>query len=153
MRGLEDLIACTGQWKGSYQLWLSPGADANVSPSAATVLPVVKGKFVRFDYTWMWEGELQEGSLLIGYEAGSGSVTAVWIDGWHNGNRFMICHGKIRGDAIDVLGSYPAPSGPDWGWRTVIMPGGPDSLHMTMYNITPEAKEALAVDVRYTPVG
>ncbi len=153
MSGLQDLIACTGQWKGNYQLWLMPETDANQSPSAATVLPVVKGKFARLDYTWMWEGELQEGSLLIGYETQTGSVTAVWIDAWHNGNKFMICHGKMRDGAIDVLGSYPAPSGPDWGWRTVIKPGGPDSLRLTMYNVTPEGKEALAVDVRYTPVG
>ena len=152
MSGFEDLIACTGQWRGTYHLWETPGTDADRSPSSATVLPVVKGKFVRFDYTWVWEKEIQEGSLLIGYEVQTGLVTAVWADSWHNGNKFMICHGEVRAEAIDMLGSYPAPSGPDWGWRTIIETEGSDSLHLRMYNIPPEGQEALAVDVRYMRV-
>jgi len=43
-------------------------------------------------------------------------------------------------------GSYAAPPGPDWGWRTVIEIPDDDSFRMVMYNVSPEGKEELAVN-------
>jgi hypothetical protein len=53
------------------------------------------------------------------------------------------------GDSIDVRGSYAAPPGPNWGWRTVIETPDDDSLRIVMYNVSPEGKEDLAVDAVY----
>lgn len=123
---------------------------AEESQSSMTVTPLLGGKFVRLDYTWAYQGAPQEGSLLVGFNPKSGEVTAHWIDGWHNGTRVMPCTGtSADGSSISVAGSYPAPPGPDWGWKTVIEPGE-NSLAVTMYNVWPEGKEELAVEMKYS---
>lgn len=79
------------------------------------------------------------------------SVTAVWVDSWHVGDKFMICRGVTEGDgAISVRGSYGVSSGPDWGWRTVVGRGDDGSFRMVMYNVSPDGKEELAVEAIYT---
>ena len=117
------------------------------------IIPMLGGKFARIDYTWEIDGEPQAGSLLFGYESKAGLVTAVFIDSWHNGEVMMVCKGSAGADgALSVSGFYPAPSGPDWGWRTVIEPGDNESFRPLMYNITPQGHEELAVEARYTRV-
>jgi hypothetical protein len=52
---------------------------------------------------------------------------------------------------IDVLGHFPAPPGPDWGWRTVIEASGDDAFRLAMYTIEPEGgEETLGFENRYT---
>jgi hypothetical protein len=109
---------------------------------------VAQGKFVRLDYSWGYEGQAQAGSYLFGYEKQRGAVTAVWIDSWHMGDKYMACEGTANG-VIDVRGSYAAPPGPDWGWRTVIEPEKEAAFRLLMYNISPEGEEALAVEAVY----
>jgi hypothetical protein len=64
----------------------------------------------------------------------------------------LICTGTSEVDGvIDVRGSYAAPPGPNWGWRTRI---GLDvdvdtMLYLTMFNVTPDGKEVLAVEGVY----
>lgn len=61
----------------------------------------------------------------------------------------MISTGKWSdGDPIDVRGSYPAPPGPDWGWRTKIE-ARTDRLLMEMLNVAPGGEEVLAVRADY----
>ena len=150
MPPLDSLIALAGNWKGAYCLWELPSEPAKESPSTASLVSLVGQKFVRIDYAWGYAGQPQEGSVLVGYEAKENLATTVWIDTWHMGDKFMICQGKMDGDgSIVVRGSYSVDSGPDWGWRTVLETRG-GSLHMVMYNVTPEGKEELAVEAEYT---
>lgn len=150
MGSLDPLIGLAGSWKGTNKLWLPPSEEPHESQSIASVIPVMGGRFVRIDYTWEFDNEPQEGSLLVGYDTKEDLVTAVWIDLWHMGHKFMACMGVAQGDGtIVVRGSYSAPPGPDWGWRTVIEPGNGDSFRMIMYNVSPEGKEELAVEATY----
>ena len=150
MTVIETMRNLAGSWQATYRLWMAPEAAPLKSLSDAVVSPMVNGKFVCIEYTWTADGNLVEGELFIGYEPEPQLVTAVWVDGWRNGNRFMICAGEIRSDgAISVLGSYPAPEGPDWGWRTVIEPGE-DGFSLRMYNIPPGGADLLAVEAVYT---
>jgi len=144
---LHSLFALSGTWTGTSRLWMSPSAPMRESSSVATITPVVRGRFVRIDYSWAIDGEAQEGMLLFGRDA-KDLVTGIWIDSWHMGDRFMICRGAAGGAAISVRGSYAAPSGPDWGWRIDVEPG--DGFRLVMYNLPPGGKEELAVEATYT---
>ena len=62
----------------------------------------------------------------------------------------MFCRGGLQPDGtLAVQGTYPAPTGPDWGWKIVLDPSLPDGLRMTMINISPDGEEALAVEAVY----
>jgi hypothetical protein len=51
------------------------------------------------------------------------------------------------GDAlVNSLGSYAAPTGPDWGWRIALRAESRDAFTLLMYCITPDGQEALAVE-------
>jgi hypothetical protein len=147
--GLESLTRIAGVWKGTYRLQ-DPAGGVQQSRSAASVTPVIGGKFVRLDYTWSYGGKAQEGSLLFGWEKKRRVVTTVWTDTWHMGEKFMTCQGAAaKNGAVAVRGSYAVSTGPDWGWRTVIEPGE-GSFRLVMYNQWPDGKEELAVEATYT---
>lgn len=143
-------MAYAGSWRGNNRLQ-DPHTNApDDSPATATITPILGSRFIRLDYTWAYQGSPQEGSLLIGYEAEAGVVTAHWIDTWHMGDKVMACRGNAsKSGEISVLGSYGAPPGPDWGWRIIIRPGEGRRLHVVMFNITPDGDEMLAVETEY----
>jgi hypothetical protein len=152
MSVLDGLAARAGRWRGTSVLQDPMNGIADSSESTATVAPVLGGRFVRVDYTWAYQGQPHEGSLLIGYEKKADTVTGHWIDSFHNGTRVMPLTGPATGDGtLSVRGSYPAPPGPDWGWRIDVMPDGPESLRIVHYNIWPEGKEEVAVEAQYRP--
>ena len=62
-------------------------------------------------------------------------------------------HGSIdSGNKISAKGSYEALEGPNWEWRTKILPKSFDAFTFEMYNILPDGTEALAVQVEYTRI-
>jgi hypothetical protein len=150
MSGLDFICSLSGSWRGDNRLWLPPHKLPFESQTTATVTPLLERRFVRLDYTWAFDGKAQEGSLLFGYETIKGLVSVAWIDSWHNGEKMVICQGKLADHgAIDVQGSYPAPPGPDWGWRTIVEPANADAFRLLMFNIPPMGKEELAVEAIY----
>lgn len=152
MHPLDPLRAAAGAWRATYQLRDPEHHLSADSESRAIVTPVLGGRFIRIDYTWSDKGKPQEGSLLAGYEAITGIVTVAWIDSWHNSDRIMVCTGRAEPDgALNVLGSYGAPPGPDWGWRTQVHAGA-DRLHIVMFNVHPDGREELAVNADYVRV-
>jgi hypothetical protein len=150
MEAFSRLIGLTGRWRGTYRLTVEPSEPARESTSTAIVAPVAGGRFARIDYVWGDHGAPQDGSILFGRDRERGVVTALWVDSFHMSDKVMTCEGALAGAGpLDVRGSYPAPPGPDWGWRTVFETAEEDSLRMIMYNVTPDAKEYLAVDAAY----
>jgi hypothetical protein len=144
---LEKLV---GEWVGTNRLWLSTEKAPHESNSTASVSRAAKGRFLAIQYSWAFEGEPQEGLLLVGCEKMQNVVKAAWIDSWHMSDKFMTCEGATdeRG-GVFFRGSYAAPPRPEWGWRTVIEPGDGKSFRMLVYNVSPEGKEALAVEAIY----
>jgi hypothetical protein len=144
-----------GEWTGTNLLrlsWLNP-SDFH-SPSQLTVAPAAQGKFLTFNYTWSHEDKAHAGLILLGYDTAQALATAAWVDSWHQSAKLFNCQGSIdAAGTVDLRGSYEAPPGPDWGWRIVITPGAAESLQITMYNITPEGEEDLAVQADYTRAG
>lgn len=149
MNVLERLAACAGPWRGTNRLQDPMNNLAEDSEGTATVASILGGRFVRLDYTWEYQGKLQEGSMLIGFDPKTETASAHWIDSWHMGRQAMACTGKESEGTLAVRGSYAAPPGPDWGWRIEITPGEGE-LRMVMYNIWPEGREDVAVEARYS---
>lgn len=148
-RKLEVLARLAGKWTGTNRLWLHPQAPVRESATTMAVAPAAQGRFLAFAYTWADEGKPQDGLLLIGGEGDE--VTGAWIDSWHMGTKLMLSRGAATTTgAVSIAGTYAAPPGPDWGWRTVIEPRGADTFRFAMYNITPGGEEALAVETIYT---
>jgi hypothetical protein len=141
----ELLETLAGRWKGTSTLVLPTLAPSgSISDSTATVGSAARGKFARIEHTWAYEGAPHEGVLLVGTEKKNDVGQAVWIDSWHQSEKFMLCEGRLDSSgAIDLIGHSPAPTGPDWGWRTAIRsrPGG---WELVMHNVSPEGEETLA---------
>jgi uncharacterized protein DUF1579 len=150
MSALDTLLKAAGRWRATYKL-RDPGNSLSAdSESTATVTSVLSGRFARIDYTWADKGKPQEGSLLVGWEKNSGVVTMSWVDTWHNSDRIMVSTGVAAADGgLDARGSYSAPPGPDWSWRTVLSVTD-DTLSMVMFNVSPEGQEDVAVEALYT---
>lgn len=137
-----------GNWTGTKELYLTGPPDPDgVSDSALVVAPVAKGKFISFAYTWEFKGTSHEGFLLVGGK--DGVATTAWVDSFHQSGSVMAFEGSIDEEGrANVLGSYEAPPGPDWGWRIEIAADG-EQLLIIMHNISPNGEEMLAVKATY----
>jgi hypothetical protein len=125
-----------GSWQGENRFRLMPTDEYRTSAATATV-SVTATHFVSIAYTWSDGQSPQEGLLLL---AGGGSeaepATAVWVDSWHTGRELMQFSGTVGDDGVLRLsGSYPAPTGPDWGWYIHLHPG--TGGRVTMHNAVP----------------
>lgn len=147
----EHLAAYVGTWTGTNYLYLSWEPDPlRQSRSDMTVSLKANRQFVAFEYTWSFEGEPQEGIILLGSDPASNAVQTVWTDSWHSTHVFMLSDGHSSDDGeVSVKGSYKVEGHPDWGWRTDIFPGE-DQIKIVMYNVSPEGVEELAVETVYT---
>lgn len=147
MNPIECLTSAQGRWCGPNTLQDPNTGKPEESPSTLTVTPMIGGRFVRLDYTWVHAGTPHEGSMIVGFEPKSGEVSVHWMDSWHMGRKAMNCTGTFAEGTISVRGSYAAPPGPDWGWRIDITPG--DVLRIRHTNLYPDGKEELAVEGVY----
>ena len=156
MSAPEHLVPLVGRWTGTTHLhlpWLPAPRDHSASESTAEVTLVVGGAFVSIAYAWTYEEHPQEGLLLLNHEAAHDVVHAVWMDTWHMRERPLYSAGTRQADgAIAVVGSYEAPPGPDWGWRTELTTEG-EGWRLVMHNVSPEGDASLAVDARYVRAG
>lgn len=152
---LSELQAkLVGEWAGNNLLhlsWLTP-SDFN-SAGQMSVQAIANGKCLTSKYTWSHEGTPHEGFLLLAHAATSGVTTAGWVDSWHQSGGVLTCQGSLHENGtIEVRGSYPAPPGPDWGWRITIAKRSDNELQMLMHNCAPDGTEDLAVQADYTRV-
>lgn len=146
---LEKLV---GKWRGINRLhtvWI-PENPVRETESRAIVELTARGRFLKIEYDWTFEESVQEGLILIGDEKDSDSIKAFWIDSWHLSDKFMVSEGfRDEDGAISVKGFYAVPDHPDWGWRTIIEPEKGDTFKITMFNVSPEGEEALAVEMEF----
>lgn len=156
----ESLADVIGEWEGHYRLWFAPGDPAAESQTTALVETVGAGRFLALHYTWTFDEKPHEGFILLGVNPMASELRAEWVDSFHNSDRIMECSGPVPSAAesptgeplpgeVSFLGSYPAPPGPDWGWRTVLDQPAADEFRMVMYNVPPGEPEVLAVEAVY----
>lgn len=150
MGGLDRLLALAGTWRGVSRLQDPETSQPEDSDSTLTVAPVLHDTFALLTYTWAYHGTPQEGLLLIGYQAAVAVVTAYWADTWHMGDQVMTCEGTVDGEGgLALRGSYGAPPNQVWGWRIELTQRDDRTLTLTMYNVTPDGQEALAVEAAF----
>ncbi len=144
--------ALTGEWQGTKQLYFSPPPDPAISSaSKLSVVSIAGGSFLQFNYDWTYEGETQQGVLLLGSDE-ENAASAAWVDSFHMSSKVMSLVGTAEAGTANVRGSYAAPPGPDWSWRIAIRSGSPNELQIVMHNISPEGQEDLAVQIDYTRI-
>lgn len=152
MKVSEVFSSLVGEWDGTNRLHLPWMKENSVqdSESKAKVQFSAQGKFLKIEYDWVFENEKQEGLILLGNEKDTNSTKAFWIDSWHMGDKFLVSEGAQNGNGIISLkGFYKVPDCADWGWQTVIEAKNPDSFKITMFNVSPEGVEDLAVEAVY----
>lgn len=148
-----QLSSLVGEWTGTNRVWLMPGEPVRESATAVSIALAARDGFVTFGYTWADEGQPQDGLLIVRNAPEPGGIDMVWLDSWHTGGQFMVFRGEADRDGrISALTSYPAPPGPDWGWRIELAAETADELIICMYNIPPGENEMLAVEARCTRV-
>jgi hypothetical protein len=120
------------------------------SESTAVVRSKMNGQFLSFEYTWSFDGDPQEGLLIVGCDSKSDAVQAVWTDSWHSKDSLMLCNGTANADhGFSVIGYYSVKDNPDWGWRTEITPNS-CGFRYAMYNVSPDGLEELAVETDFS---
>lgn len=147
----EIMANLVGRWRGVNRLhttWV-PDNPVRESVSAAIVELTARGRFLKIEYDWIFEGATHEGLILIGDEKDSDLIKAFWIDSWHLSDKFMVSEGVLNDGAISLKGFYTVPDHPDWGWRTIFENINENSFKITMQNVTPEGEESLAVEMEF----
>lgn len=147
---LDRLIASAGSWQGTSTLQDPGRLEPETTASSLTITPMLGGRFVRLDYTWSYKGTPQAGSILVGYQKSAHALSVHWIDSWHNSDNVMAMTGPAETSSLlTVRGSYPAPPGPNWGWKIGLTPDLEGRVRIVMHNISPEGEEYLAVEGEY----
>lgn len=128
-----------GRFVGVNRLWFMPGTPAHVSEGTLVVTAN------RVAVGWAHEGAAKEGEIVLN---GPGpSCRGDFTDSFH-AQGGMSFHGHVEGKSVRLFGTYPAGDGsPDWGWRIVLDWYDPENFSLRMFNVLPDGKEALAVDL------
>ncbi len=106
--------------------------DLAVGGSRLDAADAARGRAVRLDYTWTHpdDGE-QAGTLLLGVPGEDGTVSAGWVDSWHQPDSAHLAGtGGARGATV---GYEYAP-----GWRWEVELQVSDGVALVMRNIVPE---------------
>ncbi|RPI87055.1 MAG: DUF1579 domain-containing protein [Chloroflexi bacterium] len=145
------LSKITGSWAGVTRLWLTPDENVQESETHAVIGLVAQGKFINLQYTWAYEGQPQEGLLIVGRQQKESDISVFWIDSFHMDDAYMILKGtSTENGGISVLGSYSVAESPEWGWRIIVDPQENGKFLLKMFNISPEGQEYRAVEAEYS---
>lgn len=148
----KKLSGLVGSWAGNNRLHMPWDLESPLHESAATadVRERVSGQFLEIAYTWEFDGQIREGVIILGGDNKTSAVSAFWTDSWHLAHQTMLCDGLESSDgSVSVKGYYKVEGHPDWGWRSDIA-AGEGSFAYTMYNVSPDGEETLAVEMEMT---
>lgn len=121
-----------GDGAGSYAFRLLPDEDFDDGESRVSVDTAAAGLAVIVSYTWVHPVDgPQAGTLLLGVPGEDGSVSAAWVDSWHQ--RTVVALTGTRTDSgAEVAYEYA----PGWTWEIeVVVEHG--ALSLVMRNAVP----------------
>lgn len=133
----------SGRWTGNKRLWLEPGQPEAVSTATAKVGISEDERHVEIDYTWLFRDRRQT-AVITALLRGNGKAEVKWSDTFHTSGAAMPFRGRVAANGvISVRGAYED----EWSWRIDLDPTGARSFRLAMYNVNPEKKEELAVEI------
>lgn len=137
-----------GEWRGIARTWLDPAQPPTEATLEGRIAPLLGGRFVRFTYRSSLNGAPLAGELLIAFETSEKVWRTSWIDSFHTGSAILVSTSEPEAKDLNVRGTYfAAPEQPRWGWRTELLDPTDADLSLRMYNVSPEGKEDLGVEV------
>ncbi|KRF35990.1 hypothetical protein [Nocardioides sp. Soil805] len=128
-----------GSGEGTYDFRMLPTDEFEAGGSSVTVAEAASGRALLVSYTWTHADDgPQEGTLVLGVPDEDGTVTAAWVDSWHQRDVVLLT-GLGSGSGATVGYEYA----PGWTWEISVQVHE-GALQVVMRNGVPAGEDGPA---------